>query len=100
MNPPFPQSEHSGLSANCLCFSPRRSHHLLPDFPQINSSHQIHLPGVNFQNLHSRIQGRVGELDFSIYTARTQKSHVQDINTVGSHDDLDGLSRFKPVELV
>ena len=40
------------------------------------------------------------ELYFSVDSSWSKEGRIQDINSVGSHDDLDGLSRLEAVELV
>ena len=42
------------------------------------------------------IRGR-GELDFSIYTARPEERGVENVESIGGHDDLDVLRGFEAV---
>ena len=42
----------------------------------------------------------MGELYFSVNSAWPEQSRVKDIDSVSSHNNLDGLCRFETVELV
>ena len=55
---------------------------------------------MDFEDLNPGLQGGVGELDLSIDSARPQKGRVQNIDSIGSHNDLDGLSGLEPIELI
>jgi hypothetical protein len=48
-----------------------------------------HFSGVNFEDLNSGVFIGKGELDFSIQSARSHESGVQDIRSIGGADDLD-----------
>ena len=96
----LPQSEHTGFGAHGLAFGSRSAHHLFGNSAEIDASHQIHFAGVNFEDLQSGFESWVGEFYFSIDTARSQQSRIQDVDSVGCHDDLDSLSRLETVQLI
>ena len=55
---------------------------------------------MDFQDLDSRVEGGVGELYLSVDSAGSQQSRVEDVDSVGSHDDLDSLGGLEPVQLI
>lgn len=55
---------------------------------------------MNFEDLQSRFERWVGEFNFSIDTARPKQSRIQNIDSVGCHDDLDSLGRLETVQLI
>lgn len=55
---------------------------------------------MDLQNLQTRVEGWIGELYFSVNTARSEQGRVKDIDTISSHDYLDCLSGLKTVQLV
>ena len=55
---------------------------------------------MDFQDLDSRVEGGVGELYLSVDSAGSQQSRIEDVDSVGSHDDLDSLGSLEPVQLI
>jgi hypothetical protein len=55
---------------------------------------------VDFEDIQARIFVGVGEFNLAVNTARSQKSVVQDVDTVSCHDDFDVLTGFETIELV
>jgi hypothetical protein len=52
---------------------------------------------VYFQYFDSGLDFGVGELDLAVYSAWSLESLVEDIDSVGSHDDFDGLGALETV---
>ena len=52
---------------------------------------------MDFQDLDSRVEGGVGELYLSVDSSGSQQSRVEDVDSVGSHDDLDSLGGLESV---
>lgn len=42
----------------------------------------------------------MGKFYLSVDTTRSQQSRIENVNTVGSHDDLDGLGGLESIQLV
>lgn len=55
---------------------------------------------MDFQDLNSRFNLWIWKLDFTVDTARTQKSGIQNIDSVGRHDDLDSLGSLETIKLI
>ncbi len=55
---------------------------------------------MDLQYLHSGLNCWVRELDFTVNTAWTEQGGVKDIDSVGRHDDFDGLCGLKSVKLI
>ncbi|KAI6764693.1 hypothetical protein HG531_012580 [Fusarium graminearum] len=94
------QSVHTSFCAHTLEFGTRTSVHLLGNLGEVDTTGQIHLSAVNTENIRSGLNTRRGELDLSVDTSWSQESGVENIETIGGHDDLDVLGGLETIKLV
>ncbi len=94
------QGVHSGLSADALDLSAGRARHRLRDLLQVDSARQIHLPRVNLEDVCSRLLVRWRKFNLAVDAAGAQKRRVEDVDSIGRHNDLNVLRGLEAVELI
>jgi hypothetical protein len=82
----FPESEHAGLRAHGLGLGTGAAGH--------------QFARVDLKDVLTRVLVRVRELNLTVDTARTEQGIVQDIYTIGCHDNLDVGGALKTVQLI
>jgi hypothetical protein len=65
----------------------------------IRTSHQIHLAGVDLENVSAGTLVGVGELDLSVNAPRPDERVVEDIEAIRGHQHLDAGARLETIEL-
>mmetsp|Transcript_24537 Transcript_24537/g.69981 ORF Transcript_24537/g.69981 Transcript_24537/m.69981 type:complete len:218 (-) Transcript_24537:661-1314(-) len=100
MHPSLSQSKHTSFCTNCFTFSTTGISHFLSNDLEIDISKQVHLSRVDLHNSHTIIHVRVREFDLSVNTSGSKQGGIQNINTIGSHDNLDVLGGFKTIQLI
>ena len=78
----------------------RGTGHLIGDLLEVDATHQVHLPGVDLEDVHAAALAGVGELDFAVYAPGAQQRGVEDVHAVGGHEDLDLVGGLEAVQLV
>jgi len=53
-----------------------------------------------FQNLFSRLYGRLWEFDFPVNSTWPQKRWIQNINSISTHDNLNILATLEAIQLI
>lgn len=56
---------------------------------QIDTSLQGHLAGMDAKNSYSCFWTWRGELDLSVYPTWSKQSRIENVDSVGRHDDLE-----------
>ena len=97
---PLSKCKHSGLGADGFTLCAGSTWHHLGNLQQIYTSHEVHFSGVNLQNINSGIFIGVRELDLSVNSTGSEEGVIEDVDSVGCHDNLDVLSCFETVQLV
>merc|ERR1719458_697960 len=97
---PLSESIHTRFSASSLHFSTRAPTHLLCDLPQVDPPCQVHLSGVNLENVETSVLIRRGEFDFPVNATRSEQGGVKDVNPVCGHDHLDVFGGLEPIQLI
>mmetsp|Transcript_11163 Transcript_11163/g.19080 ORF Transcript_11163/g.19080 Transcript_11163/m.19080 type:complete len:284 (-) Transcript_11163:605-1456(-) len=100
VHPALTQREHARFCAHRLHLRARGATHFIRNLLQVDSPHQIHLAGVDLQNIQARRLGGVGELDFAIDASRTEQRRVQKFHAVSCHQHLNFVGGLKTVQLV
>jgi hypothetical protein len=65
----------------------------------VRTSHQIHLAGVNLENVSAGTLIGVGELDLSVNAPRPDERVVEDIEAIRGHQHLDAGARLETIKL-
>lgn len=91
---------HAGFCADTLELGTRAPIHLLGNLGQVDASRQVHLAAVDAQDIGSGLHARGRELNLAVDSAGSQKGGVENVETVGGHDDFDILGGLEAVELV
>mmetsp|Transcript_38171 Transcript_38171/g.107902 ORF Transcript_38171/g.107902 Transcript_38171/m.107902 type:complete len:380 (+) Transcript_38171:280-1419(+) len=94
------QRKHPRLGAHRLAFGPAGAEHLVGDLLEINPAHEVHLPGVDLEDLQPSLLVRVRELHLAVDPPGPEQRVVEDVDAVRGHDHLDVLGRLEAVELV
>ncbi|KAI6756744.1 hypothetical protein HG530_011342 [Fusarium avenaceum] len=94
------ESVHACFRTHTLQLGTRASIHLLGDLVEVDTTGQVHLAAVDAENIGSGLDAGWGELDLSVDTSWSQERRVENIETVGGHNDLDVLGGFETIKLV
>eukprot|EP00955_Chlamydomonas_euryale_P009987 107350-Chlamydomonas_euryale.AAC.8 len=97
---PLAQRKHAGLCAAPLELGARCSRHHVGDLGQVDAACEVHLAGVDLEDVDARGLVGVRELNFAVNAARAQQRGVEDVNAVGCHEHLDLVGGFEAVKLV
>jgi hypothetical protein len=89
VNTSFSKSKHTCLCANSLSLGTTSASHAFSNLSEVNAAHEVHFARVNLQDVKSTVLVGVGDLNFSIDTARTEQSIVKNINSVSGHNNFD-----------
>merc|ERR1719376_1716546 len=100
VHPSLPERVHSCFGAGSLHFSTRRATHLLGYLPKVDATREVHLAGVDAQDVQASLFIGGGELNFPVNSSGSEESGIQNINTISRHDHLNVLMSFETVELV
>ena len=94
VDPALPQGKHACLGAACLELRARRVGHAVRNLLQVDPARQVHLAGVDLEDVQAGGLVGVGELDFAVNAPRAEQGGVQDVNPVGRHQDLRVLGNW------
>merc|ERR1719376_1942173 len=100
VHPSFSQRVHSCFGAGSLHFSTRRATHLLSYLPKVDATREVHLAGVDAQDVQASLFIGGGKFNFPVNSSGSEESRIQNINTIRRHDHLNVLMSLKTVELV
>lgn len=100
MDSALSQREHTSLSADSFGLCSRATWHRLGNLHQVDASNEIHFARVDLQDVKSSLFVGVGELYLSVDTAGAEQGIVQNIDSIGCHDDLDVCGRLETIKLV
>lgn len=98
--PTLAKSVHSGLCADSANLGTGTVAHLVGEGTEVDTTLQRHLARVDLENGDARVGVGRGELDLAVNTSWSQESRVENVDTVGGHDDLDVLGGLESVKLV
>merc|ERR1711988_1922335 len=94
------QGVHTSLGTDSLHLSTRSAMHELSNTLEVDTTGEVHATRVDLEDIETGLLTRVGELDLAVDTAGTEEGRVEDVDSVGGHEDLDVLCRLKSIELV
>lgn len=97
---PLAEGVHARLGAHALELSTRAPVHFLGNLCEVDAAGEIHLPAMDAQNISAGLNARRRELNLAVDAARTEKSGIENIETVRRHDNFDVLGGLEAVELV
>ena len=94
------ESVHACFRTHTLQLGTGAPVHLFRDLGEVDTTGEVHLAAVNAENIGSGLDAGRGELDLSVDTSWAQEGRVENVETIGGHDDLDVLRGFETIELV
>lgn len=96
-----PEGNHTSLDAYCLKLCTIELLCTPCKFLEVNVILiDIHLPGVNLHDSCTSLLVRERQLNFSIETARSQQSRVQDIRSICGGNNLNAVILGKTIKLI